>query len=150
VVGYNSGNTQSYDFEIIPYRSYSRNNIAVAYFWIRGGAQYGIATSAKTLNADMEIGSDGYMERVVKTRIKGELYSSYPYVCVGSYRDTGQNHFLGRLYYVRFDTISGTPLYELVPCYRKSDGVIGLYDVVNDVFRTNDGSGSFTAGADVN
>lgn len=38
---------------------------------------------------------------------------------------------------------------DFVPCYRKIDNVAGLYDVVNDVFYTNAGTGSFTAGPDV-
>ena len=37
----------------------------------------------------------------------------------------------------------------LFACYRKSDGVIGMYDVENDVFYTNDGSGDFTKGQDI-
>ena len=35
---------------------------------------------------------------------------------------------------------------NFVPAQRKSDNVIGLYDLVNDVFYTNAGSGTFTAG----
>lgn len=38
---------------------------------------------------------------------------------------------------------------SLLPCYRKSDGVIGMYDTVRQQFLTNVGSGSFTKGADV-
>ena len=38
---------------------------------------------------------------------------------------------------------------DYVPCYRKSDGVIGLYDLVNNTFYTNAGTGTFTKGADV-
>ena len=38
---------------------------------------------------------------------------------------------------------------NFIPCYRKSDNVIGMYDTVNDVFYTNAGSGSFTKGADI-
>lgn len=38
---------------------------------------------------------------------------------------------------------------DYVPCYRKSDGVVGLYDLVNGVFYTNAGTGTFTKGADV-
>ena len=37
----------------------------------------------------------------------------------------------------------------LFACYRKSDGVIGMYDIENDVFYTNDGTGDFTKGADI-
>lgn len=38
----------------------------------------------------------------------------------------------------------------LVPCYRKSDNVAGLYDLVNNVFYTNVGSGVFAVGANSN
>ncbi len=39
---------------------------------------------------------------------------------------------------------------NFVPCYRKSDGVIGLYDKVENKFYTNGGTGNFIKGADVN
>lgn len=38
---------------------------------------------------------------------------------------------------------------ELVPCYRKADSVIGLYDMETQTFFTNSGSGTFTKGSDV-
>ena len=39
---------------------------------------------------------------------------------------------------------------DLVPCYRKSDGVRGMYDLVRKTFLTNAGTGAdFTKGADV-
>lgn len=37
---------------------------------------------------------------------------------------------------------------DFVPCYRKSDGAIGLYDLVNGSFYANAGGGTFTKGAD--
>lgn len=37
---------------------------------------------------------------------------------------------------------------DYVPCYRNSDNVIGLYDLVNNQFYTNAGTGTFTKGAD--
>ena len=39
---------------------------------------------------------------------------------------------------------------DFVPCYRKADYVAGLYDLVNNVFYTNAGSGVFAVGADSN
>ena len=36
--------------------------------------------------------------------------------------------------------------YDFVPCYRKSDGKIGLYDTINNVFYQNDGTGEFIKG----
>ena len=35
---------------------------------------------------------------------------------------------------------------DLIPCYRKLDGEIGMYDLVNNVFYTNEGSGTFLKG----
>lgn len=40
--------------------------------------------------------------------------------------------------------------YELIPCYRKSDNEIGMYDTVSQTFYTNQGTGSFLKGNDVN
>ena len=36
-----------------------------------------------------------------------------------------------------------------VPCYRKIDNTIGMYDLVEGVFYTNQGTGTFLKGADV-
>ena len=44
---------------------------------------------------------------------------------------------------------SGVLAAYLIPCYRKSDSVIGMYDVVSKVFYINDGTGTFNKGADV-
>lgn len=35
---------------------------------------------------------------------------------------------------------------HLVPCKRRADGVIGMYDLVNEQFHANAGTGTFTAG----
>lgn len=39
---------------------------------------------------------------------------------------------------------------NFVACYRKSDNVAGLYDLVNDVFYTNSGTGTFSVGENKN
>lgn len=39
---------------------------------------------------------------------------------------------------------------NMIPCYRKSDGEIGMYDTINNIFYTNFGTGSFLKGNDVN
>lgn len=38
---------------------------------------------------------------------------------------------------------------HLVPCYRKADTVVGMYDMIGGTFLTNIGSGAFSKGADV-
>lgn len=47
-------------------------------------------------------------------------------------------------------TEGDTTTLDLVPCYRKSDGEIGMFDIVSKTFLTNAGTGTFTKGADVN
>lgn len=39
---------------------------------------------------------------------------------------------------------------DFITCYRKADDEIGLYDAVGKIFYTNEGTGSFTKGPDVN
>lgn len=38
---------------------------------------------------------------------------------------------------------------NLIPCYRKSDNEVGMYDLINNVFYINQGSGQFTYGSEV-
>ena len=56
--------------------------------------------------------------------------------------------FYWRIYYFSVET-SQWLIRDLVPCYRKNDQVIWLYDLVNNVFYTNNGSWSFTKWPDV-
>ncbi len=57
--------------------------------------------------------------------------------------------FYGKLYSFTMTAADGTPIREFVPCYRKADGVIGLYDTVSGAFYENAGTGAFTKGADM-
>ncbi len=41
---------------------------------------------------------------------------------------------------------NGTLVRKFVPCYRNSDNVVGLWDLVNGKFYTNNGTGAFTYG----
>lgn len=53
-----------------------------------------------------------------------------------------------KIYYFKmWDNI--TLVRDMIPCYRKSDNEIGMYDLVNNVFYTNAGTGTFTKGNNV-
>ena len=54
----------------------------------------------------------------------------------------------GKICYYIHKKADGRKL-ALYACYRKADGVIGMYDVENDVFYTNNGSGDFTKGQNI-
>ena len=69
---------------------------------------------------------------------------------------TADYFFNGRFYYLRFFDSTGTMVRSFIPCYRKSDGEIGLYDLCGSIcpqtgtpFYVNLGSGTFQKGADV-
>ena len=58
------------------------------------------------------------------------------------------NYWKTRMYsFKRWDSWVLTQ--DLIPCYRKSDNVIGLYDLVNNQFYTNSWTGTFSKWADV-
>ena len=58
------------------------------------------------------------------------------------------SHFRGNLYSFKI-TNNGTTKMDLIPCYRISDSVVGMYDTVSQTFLTNAGSGTFSKGNDI-
>lgn len=45
--------------------------------------------------------------------------------------------------------INGVKVLHIIPCYRKSDNKPGMYDIVNNIFYTNQGTGEFLVGPDL-
>ena len=73
--------------------------------------------------------------------------NAYIFNASGTY-PAGYTNASMRLYYCKI--WDGDDLVRnFVPCYRKSDNVIGLYDLANNEFYTNAGTGDFTKGANV-
>lgn len=54
-----------------------------------------------------------------------------------------------KLYYLQI-LYNDILIREYIPCYRKSDNIPGLYDLVNNQFYTNAGTGTFLIGKDIN
>lgn len=73
--------------------------------------------------------------------------NAYIFNGAGSF-PTGYTNASMRLYYCRLYD-NGNLVKNLIPCYRKSDNVVGLYDIVNDEFIQNAGTGTFTYGSEV-
>ena len=55
----------------------------------------------------------------------------------------------GKVYDYKIYDSSDELVRDFVPCYRIADWVIWMYDLVNNVFYTNDGTGTFTKWNDV-
>lgn len=63
--------------------------------------------------------------------------------------DTGGDRTTAKVYSIKIYNNQNTLVRDYIPCYRKSDNEIGLYDLVNNIFYVNDGTGAFIKGGDV-
>lgn len=74
-------------------------------------------------------------------------YSQWIWVfCYNEYHNTPPYSFMSsnKLYKLDIYDDNWTHIYEIIPCYRKNDSVIWAYDLVNDVFITNQWTWTFT------
>lgn len=69
-----------------------------------------------------------------------------PNLVLMAYNTTSKYGMHGKMYSARF-VRNGVDIYNFVPCYRKADGKIGMYDTVNNVFA--EGVGELYKGEDV-
>jgi len=77
------------------------------------------------------------------------LISSYP-VYLFSGNSYGNANTRSRIKVYSFEIYDNDNLVRnFIPCYRKSDNVIGLYDLVNNTFYTNQGTGTLLKGSNV-
>lgn len=67
--------------------------------------------------------------------------------CLNNY-GTATRKYKGSIYSVQIWSGANLRL-DFVPCYRKADGVIGMYDMIAETFYTNGGTGTFTKGGNV-
>lgn len=75
-------------------------------------------------------------------------FSKYHELFLGTWNNNGSpdsRYFKGNVYGMTIKK-SGTAVMHLVPCYRKSDNVVGMYDEISGKFMANNGSGSFGKG----
>lgn len=61
----------------------------------------------------------------------------------------GGSKTIAKVYYVKILDAYDNLIRSYVPCYRKSDQVIGMYDLVTKTFLVNQGTGTFEKGQDV-
>lgn len=90
-----------------------------------------------------------YLDSALLNTFTYSNFTGYGNIYIGTI-NTGSitSNFQGNIYSCKIYD-NGTLVRDFVPCYRKSDNVIGLYDKVNKVFYTNAGTGTFNKGNDV-
>lgn len=72
------------------------------------------------------------------------------YLLAQNYNGSPRFGYIRQISYFEYYDKNDELICSLTPCYRKSDGVIGMYDTVRNQFLTNAGTGSFTNGPNVN
>ena len=90
----------------------------------------------------------GYTEELYSEYSEG-LSGNLPNIVLFAIKTAGGfNHSGMNLYKLKMWD-NGELIRNFIPCYRKSDNVIGLYDMVTKEFYTKNGDGSLSKGADV-
>jgi len=93
---------------------------------------------------------DGVLESTTVEQASTSISSNKNIGLFARIRGTTPNAYSNiRMYSCKFYESENILVRDFVPCYRKSDNVAGLYDVVNNEFYTNSGTGNFVVGADI-
>ena len=138
--------------------------------WLIGSQRVGkyyFAVGATNVQTEFQIGNrdviEAYWENknsyiivnsVKSTIIKGENYAlseepSYTFY-MGAVNRNGSASSKSKLTIYNWKFYQDDVLIrDFMPCYRKSDNVIGMYDLVTGTFYTNNGTGTFLKGNDV-
>ncbi len=122
----------------------SSNILFVQYEVGNNDVSYELNKSASTLKCTLN-------GNTTSATYSGTAISSFPIYIFGkngggSSQERGNGYRLN--YFKMYD--NNLLVRNFIPCYRKSDNVIGLYDLVGKQFYTNAGTGTFVKGSDVN
>ena len=71
------------------------------------------------------------------------------YLFAQNYNGSPRFGGIRQISYFRYYDKNDELICDLVPCYRKSDGEIGMYDLARKIFLTNVGTGTFTKGPEI-
>lgn len=120
------------------------------------GVETAIANS--TTNFDEIEGSINYKTKKVDykvnnisgngTRSATLMDSSFYLFALKNTSDVISYYCKCKIKYVQFYE-DNNMIFYLVPCYRKSDNEIGVYDIISETFYTNEGTGTFLKGNNV-
>ena len=136
-------------FAIFSARTSSSNGIS---FWTDGYTHFGNSSTqvsgvTQTGKHTVDLSKNGlYFDGTKLTFTAGSTMANSNLI-IGRVLNDNRT-YKGKIYEVTVysgDTLVG----HFLPCYRRLDNVIGLYDTVTGSFFTNAGSGTFTKGANV-
>jgi len=129
-----------------------------AYYELQFWSQYG-ASSTKAVvgtRSSVEVNfvyNDGYLKvdgTTVQTRTGGSGTSDVVWYMFARHNGSNVDNYAKIKLYSATIKDNGKVIRNFIPCYRKSDNVAGLFDMIEYKFYTNQGTGAdFTLGPDV-
>lgn len=133
-------------YQLILYCMYAQRNLTYWKYFAAGDA----ASFYSPLSDFTEINIiDGkiYYDNVIKATSK---YSGQVDTALQLFRRASEISYISATM-GRFTITNGNTIkLDLIPCYKKSNNEIGFYDIINDVFYANQGTGTFIKGPDIN
>lgn len=147
----NSGFNNNYGYELgvvhSKKRAFSFAGASVSYIYTAEKPVLSVECNLTPTMQSSYFTEDGVSDAPQSATVTRNYYSN-PVVLFRSY-DKRNDQFHGRIYAIDVEDTSASKVLNLVPCYRKSDSVIGMYDIVSGTFYTNAGTGTFAKGDDV-
>lgn len=148
-----SGITANFSAEIdFQFMSYANDKYIFGYFGMLDGQEWraGYYRDSLYTGGGFTYSESDPLKRMKATSDKAGTYQTETTCSLfGQYAYNAKNPGYGLCNAKLFSCIirnNGVPIRDFIPAKRNSDSVIGLYDLVNDVFYTNAGTGTFTAG----
>lgn len=151
---YNKSSNSSHDWYLL-----ISNNLSNSYFWSRAFSDTSLNTITNvTPNTKYTVWGDVIYPTGTNRQAYIGVYNPWD----GGTSKTSKYEFYGNFYGATGYMVNPSSTYALsltcdyVPCYRKSDDQVGIYDVVNSIFYTptlltvGGVQGTVTAGPDVN
>lgn len=124
--------------------------------WSDNGWRCGGTTSAAgSFSLDKSHGfnylSSSYLDENVGMSAQCTITSDYPMLLFAQ-QEGGRAGYLENSYFRIYECKiwhNGKIIRDFIPCYRKEDGEAGMFDTVNKVFYTNQGTGTFIIGPEM-
>lgn len=127
----------------------SSANIYARYADLTAGSNYTIKGSAKGTTVTAEIPELSLSNTYTMNSSYIAWNSAENLWLFGVHRTTIGNWGTRTIRYFKYWDKDDNLLRDMMPCYRKSNNVIGMFDLVSQTFFTNAGTGVFTVGEDI-
>lgn len=109
------------------------------------GSQYADVTSSFTGGTMTAVFKSGSSEKTIE---RTNSISSFSHNFYAFWADTSYPKVIGKMYYLKM-VVNDALVRDYIPCRRKSDLSVGMYDLVTNTFFANAGTGEFVAGPEI-